>query len=75
MAIVLKPFPYSKNGIDTEQLAPGDEREFGPLTDGLVAEGFVDNEPQKSDVGKETKVDEVRESAVAPTKNKPRNRK
>ncbi len=39
---VLKPFPYSHDGIKTEMLAEGAQREFQPdLVDGLVAAGLI----------------------------------
>lgn len=41
MAIVLKPFPFAGDGFTLESLAPGDERDFGSCTDGLVAEGLI----------------------------------
>lgn len=41
MAIVIKPFAYAADGFTVESLVPGDERDFGVATDGLVDEGFV----------------------------------
>lgn len=41
MATVVKPFRWSPDGFATEQLQPGDEREFGRATAGLIAEGYV----------------------------------
>lgn len=43
---VVKPFPYSEDGFTLIDLAVGDERDFGAMTDGLVGEGFI--EPSES---------------------------
>lgn len=45
---VLKPFPWSSNGIDTEFLSVGDVREFGSATSGLEAEELISSEEAKS---------------------------
>ncbi|MFP5433499.1 MAG: hypothetical protein ACLGIM_10345, partial [Alphaproteobacteria bacterium] len=44
MAVVIKAFPCSFDGIHSEMLEVGDERDFGFMTDGLVAAGYVVNE-------------------------------
>lgn len=41
MAVVIMPFRFAANGFTVEQLVPGDERDFGDVTEGLVSEGFV----------------------------------
>jgi hypothetical protein len=41
MAVALKPFPFAGDGHSVEMLKAGDERDFGALTAGLVAEGYV----------------------------------
>ncbi|TIU12456.1 MAG: hypothetical protein E5W44_07190 [Mesorhizobium sp.] len=41
MAKVVKPFPYAADGFTLEHLVPGDERDFGAATAGLVEEGFI----------------------------------
>jgi len=41
MSVVLAPFPFAADGFTIEHLAPGDEREFGVLTGGLVKAGLV----------------------------------
>ncbi|BAI71475.1 hypothetical protein AZL_008370 [Azospirillum sp. B510] len=39
---VLKPFPYSHDGIKTEQLAEGVQRDFRPdLVEGLEKAGLI----------------------------------
>lgn len=38
---VVKPFPYSEDGFTLIDLNVGDEREFGAMADGLVAEGWI----------------------------------
>lgn len=39
---VVRPFPYSEDGLTIVHLIAGDERDFGILTAGLVAEGYVE---------------------------------
>lgn len=39
---VVKPFPYSEDGFTLIDLAIGDERDFGSMADGLVAEGWIE---------------------------------
>lgn len=36
MHVVVKPFPYSENGVKVEEIAVGQKRDFGPLTQGLL---------------------------------------
>lgn len=36
MHVVLKPFPFSENGIKVEELAVGQKKDFGALTQGLL---------------------------------------
>jgi hypothetical protein len=38
---VVKPFPYSVDGFTLIDLNAGDERDFGAMTKGLEAEGFI----------------------------------
>lgn len=38
---VVKPFAYSVDGLTSVVLAIGDERDFGDLTGGLLAEGWI----------------------------------
>lgn len=38
---VVKPFPYSVDGFTLVPLVEGDERDFGSMADGLVAEGWI----------------------------------
>lgn len=52
MAKVVKPFPYAADGFTLENLVPGDERDFGAATAGLIEEGFIaigEPHPQLSD--------------------------
>lgn len=35
-SVVLVPFGWCPNGFDREEVKPGDERDFGDVTDGLV---------------------------------------
>lgn len=42
--VVKNPFPWSANGISIEVLKPGDARDFGELTAGLEAAGFLESE-------------------------------
>jgi hypothetical protein len=39
---VVKPFPCSWDGFTLIDLNVGDERDFGSMADGLVAEGFIE---------------------------------
>jgi hypothetical protein len=39
---VVKPFPYSEDGITLIGLNVGDERDFGELAGGLASEGWVE---------------------------------
>lgn len=43
MHVVLRPFPRAIDewGVKTEDLVPGDVRDFGSATDGLLAEGYI----------------------------------
>lgn len=43
MHVVLKPFARAIDewGVKTEDLVPGDERDFGSATAGLLAEGYI----------------------------------
>lgn len=41
MAIVLKKFPWAKDGFTVEILEPGAEREFGAASVGLEEEGYI----------------------------------
>lgn len=38
---VVKPFPFSENGFTLVDLNVDDERDFGSMADGLVAEGWI----------------------------------
>lgn len=38
---VVKPFPCSWDGVTLEPLVEGDERDFGSMAAGLVAEGWI----------------------------------
>jgi hypothetical protein len=38
----VKPFQFSEDGFTLIDLLIGDEREFGSMTDGLVAEGYIE---------------------------------
>lgn len=58
MATVIKPFAYAADGFTVESLVPGDERDFGVATEGLVDEGFIEAE-----VAEEAEAD----APVAPT--------
>ncbi len=49
MAVVLKEFPCSFDGIHSEILKVGDVREFGTMTDGLVAGGLISVDAPKAD--------------------------
>lgn len=39
---VVKPFPYSEDGVTLIGLNVGDERDFGALAEGLASEGWVE---------------------------------
>lgn len=39
---VVKPFSYSEDGFTLVDLNAGDERDFGAMADGLLAEGWVE---------------------------------
>lgn len=53
---VVKPFPFSEDGFTLIDLAIGDERDFGAMTDGLMGEGFI--EPIESKPSAAPTVDE-----------------
>jgi len=38
---VVRPFPYSEDGFTLVDLNVDDERDFGAMADGLVAEGYI----------------------------------
>lgn len=38
---VVKPFPVSWDGLTLVDLSVGDERDFGEMTAGLLAEGYI----------------------------------
>lgn len=47
---VVKPFPFSEDGIAIVDLNEGDERaEFGGMEEGLALEGFIEAIDAKSD--------------------------
>lgn len=39
---VVRPFPVSWDGLTLVDLHAGDEREFGDMTGGLLAEGYIE---------------------------------
>ena len=39
--VALKDFLYSTDGINTVAIAPGDQRDFGDATEGLLKEGYI----------------------------------
>lgn len=39
---VVKPFPFSEDGFTLVDLNVGDERDFGDMTGGLEAEGWIE---------------------------------
>ncbi len=39
---VVKPFPYYEDGFTLVDLNVGDERDFGAMADGLLAEGWIE---------------------------------
>lgn len=41
MALVLRAFDYSFDGVTALKAAPGDDIDFRDMTDGLQAEGYV----------------------------------
>lgn len=43
---VVRPFPVSWDGLTLVDLNAGDERDFGEMTAGLLAEGYI--EPAES---------------------------
>lgn len=45
MAVVLVEFPCSFDGIISEMMAVGSERDFGLMTAGLVAMGWISDRP------------------------------
>lgn len=47
--VVLKPFAWCPDGtgITNEPLVEGDERDFGDMADGLLAESYI-GEPEKA---------------------------
>ncbi len=59
--IVVKSFTWCPDGsgIVSEDLVPGDERDFGDIADSLVAEGYIEavaTEPAKT--GRKAKASE-----------------
>ncbi|RWO08223.1 hypothetical protein [Mesorhizobium sp.] len=51
--VVLKPFGWYPNGYDREALVPGDERDFGDATDGLLAAMMIGKSAQAVSVAEE----------------------
>lgn len=47
MHVVVKPFPYSQNGVKVEEIAVGQKRDFGALTQGLLDAKFIAPEGTK----------------------------
>lgn len=47
--VVVKGFTRAVDefGVKTEDVVPGDERDFGTATDGLLAEGFIEVVPDE----------------------------
>lgn len=39
---VVRPFPVSWDGLTLVDLIAGDERDFGEMTAGLLAEGYIE---------------------------------
>ncbi|MBX4992280.1 hypothetical protein ABID08_000710 [Rhizobium binae] len=65
---VVKPFPFSENGFTLVDLNVGDERDFGLMADGLVAEGWVEVVDVADEAGKA-------DAEPVATKPEPRNRR
>lgn len=57
---VVKPFPFAEDGFTLVDLNVGDERDFGDMTGGLVAEGWIEVV--------ETASDNAGEAAAKPVK-------
>lgn len=51
MHVVVKPFPFSENGVKVEILAAGQKRSFGSLTQGLLDAGYIALEGAKLPAG------------------------
>lgn len=77
--VVLKPFGHYPDGFTREALVPGDERDFGSATDGLLAAKMIGVKPEPSPVGyfvDEPTIDADASSEVATTiEEKPRKRR
>ena len=39
--VALKEFGYAPDGINIVYIAPGDQRDFGEATEGLLKEGYI----------------------------------
>jgi hypothetical protein len=68
MAVVLVEFPCSFNGVTSETMVVGSEHDFGTMTAGLVAMGWISEEPATRgvaiDAAPEVKAPEVVPSPV-----------
>lgn len=62
---VVRPFPYSEDGLTLVDLNVGDERDFGDMAGGLVAEGWVETAVEAV-----VKRDDETAPAVKPAKRK-----
>lgn len=69
MAVVIKPFSCSFDGVTSELLHPGDERDFGTMTDGLVAEGYISESKSPKSSVTETIVEPLVEKSVSEPAN------
>lgn len=70
MAVVLVEFPCSFDGVTSETMVVGSERDFGSMTAGLVGLGWISEDPAARevavDVVPEVKAPEVEPEVVEP---------
>jgi len=65
---VVRPFPVSWDGLTLVDLHAGDERDFGDMTAGLLAEGYIEPVEAAAPVAGVTAAEPVvmRETAAEP---------
>lgn len=63
ISVVVKSFPYSADGINSEILKPGRKLDFGRATKGLTDEKYI--EPVKADKASTITEEKVAETEVS----------
>lgn len=63
---VLKPFAYSVDGFTHIDLNAGDVRDFGAMTAGLLAEGFITALAERAAISEQAVTIEVADAPAEP---------